>query len=130
MTQYFYSADYKTFFFVKQELNFSQTDGDNFIRRGALTRLGIHTPLKVLRNTELDTSVGFDWGAYPDFSSLSALDTAKRRDARLDVYTSLTHYWMPNYATRLFYRFIDSNNRNDFYDRKRHIAGGEMLISF
>ena len=129
LTQYFYSKDFKTYFFIKQEVNFNQTQGDNFIRYGSLTRLGIHTPIKPLRRTVFDLSAGFDWGAYPDFSSLSSLDTAKRRDARLDIYTGITHYWMPNYATRVFYRFINSDNRNGFYDRTRHIAGVEAILS-
>ena len=129
MTHYIYGPKFKTFFFIKQEANFNQTRGSNFIRRGALTRLGFHTPLEVFRDTDLDVSTGFDWGFYPKFSSLSSRDPIRRRDERLDIYTALTHYWRPNFATRLFYRFIKSDNRNNYFDRTRHIAGIEVVFS-
>jgi tetratricopeptide (TPR) repeat protein len=128
-TQYFYSSDFKSFFFVKPEFNFNQPRGENFIRRGVLGRIGAHTPIKFLRNTEFDVSVGYDWGEYPEFSSLSSLDTEDRLDKRLDNYVAVTHYIKPDLAWRTFYRFIKSGNDNDFYKRDRHIAGMEIIFS-
>ncbi len=129
VTQYFYSSDFKSFFFVKPEFNFNQPRGDNFIRRGVLGRIGVHTPIKFLRKTDFDISVGYDWGEYPEFSSLSSLDTESRLDKRLDNYVAVTHHFKPNLAWRTFYRFIKSDNNNDFYKRDRHIAGMEMIFS-
>ncbi|MBI3616875.1 MAG: tetratricopeptide repeat protein [Candidatus Omnitrophica bacterium] len=129
-TQYFYTSDLKSFFFIKGEANSNQTRGDNFNRNGALARVGIHTPLYFCKKTDLDISSGFDWGAYPDFVSLSALDLTERHDKRRDVYTGVTHHWKPNVATRIFYRFINSENDSDLYDRTRHITGMEAVFSF
>ena len=129
VTQYFYSSDLKSFFFIKPEFNFNQTKGDNFIRRGVLGRIGAHTPIKFLRNTDFDISVGYDWGEYPEFSSLSALDTEDRQDNRLDNYVAITHHIKPNLAWRTFYRFIKSDNNNAFYERERQIAGMEIIFS-
>lgn len=129
LTQYFYTAGPKKFFFLKSEINLNQTRGDNFIRRGALLRLGLHTLMAFFRKTDLDVSTGVDLGRYPEFVSLSSLDLRRRRDTRWDVYAGLTHYWKPNLATRFFYRFIKSDNRNDYFDRTRHIAGMEAVFS-
>ena len=130
LVQYFYTtADFRTYFFVKEEASFADTRGDNFNRQGSLTRLGIHGPLDFLGPMTFDASTGFDYGAYPDFSSLSLLDLNERRDLRLDVYTDLTYHWKPDLATRVFYRFIDSDNDNGFFDRGRHIAGVELVFS-
>ena len=127
--QYFYTRDLRSYVFLKQEVNMAETRGDNYDLLGSLTRIGWHTPLRCLGPVDFDTSVGFDYGTYPEFSSLSSLDTADRRDVRLDTYVSLTYHWKPNIATRTFYRFINSDNQNDFFDRQRHIAGAEMVFS-
>ena len=129
-TQYFYTANLKSFLFVKGEVNFNQARGENFNRNGALTRVGVHTPFYFCKKTDLDVSSGFDWGTYPDFVSLSTLDTTERHDKRWDVYAGLTHHWKPRLATRVFYRFINSENDNDLYDRSRHITGVEAIFSF
>ena len=129
VTQYFYSADFLQHLFIKQELNLNETRGTNFIRRGELTRVGAHTPMPFLPKTDFDVSLGFDLGTYPKFVSLSSLDTTRRRDVRWDVYAAFTHYWKPNLATRASYRYINADNRNDFFDRTRHVAGLEMVFS-
>ena len=128
--QYFYYAnDFRSYVFVKQEGNFADTRGDNFNRAGSLTRLGIHMPFDCLGATDLDLSAGFDYGTYPEFSSLSTLDPNERRDIRSDYYAALTHHWNRKFATRAFYRFINSDNDNGFYERDRHIAGVEAVFS-
>ena len=127
--QYFYAPDLRSYVFLKQEVSLAETRGDNFDRRGYLARVGVHTPLDRTNKVDFDASVGFDRGTYPEFSSLSSLEPANRRDTRLDVYSALTYHWKPNLATRGFYRFIRSDNRNDFFDRQRHIAGVEMVFS-
>ena len=129
LVQYFYLEDPRTYFFVKEEVSFSETRGDNFDRTGSLTRLGVRTPLDFWGPVDLDISTGFDWGTYPDFTSLSALDLNEREDRRFDVYTALTYHWKPDLATRVFYRFINSDNDNGFYERDRHIAGVEVVFS-
>ncbi len=126
---YFYTADLRSYVFLKQEVSGAETRGDNYDRTGYLARLGFHTPLDRKNRVDLDASVGFDRGTYPQFGSLSSLDLADRRDSRLDAYGALTYHWKPNLATRGFYRFINSDNRNDFFDRQRHIAGVEMVFS-
>ena len=130
VTQYFYTASYKTFLFIKGEGNFNQTRGDNFDRRGALARVGIHTPFLLFKKSDFDVSGGLDWGIYPDFLSLSSLDTNSRYDKYWDVYAGVTRHWKPNFATRLFYRFIDSQNENAFFDHTQHIAGGKIIFAF
>ena len=127
--QYLYTADLRSYLFLKEEVSFAQTRGDNFDRFGSLTRLGVHAPLDCLGPVDFDASAGFDYGAYPEFSSLSLLEPDDREDARRDFYVSLTYHWKPNLATRGFYRFINSDNKNDFFDRRRHIAGVEMVFS-
>ncbi len=129
LTQYFYSPDFKSFFFVKPEFNLNQTRGNNFIRRGVLGRIGMHTPIKFWPKTDFDISTGYDYGEYPEFSSLSSLDSNGRLDKRLDNYVAVTHHLKPSIAWRTFYRFIKSDNNNDFFDRQRHIAGVEMIFS-
>lgn len=129
-TQYFYTSDFKSFFFIKGEGNFNATRGDNFNRQGALARIGFHTPFLFLQKTDLDVSSGYDWGVYPDFLSASSLDTRERHDKRWDVYTGVTHHWKPGLATRVFYRFINSENDNNLFDRTRHLAGMEVIFSF
>ncbi len=129
IAQYFYTADLRSYVFLKQEVSGADTRGDNFDRRGYLARIGVHAPLDRASKMDCDLSAGIDRGTYPEFSSLSALDPADRRDTRLDLYGALTYHWKPNLATRGFYRFINSDNRNDFFDRKRHIAGVEMVFS-
>jgi len=130
IVQYFYTAEgFRTYFFVKEEISFADTRGNNFNREGSLTRLGIHGPLDCLGPMTFDVSTGFDYGTYPDFSSLSTLDLNERRDLRFDLYTDLTYHWKPNLATRMFYRYINSSNDNGFYERDRHITGVEVVFS-
>ena len=130
LTQYFYTADFRRSVFVSQEINLDQTRGANFTRRGTASRVGIHTPVPGLLKTDVDISTGFEWGAYPRFVSRSSLDTERRRDARFDVYTALTYHWNKHLATRALYRFINNDNRNDFFDRARHLAGVEVLVAY
>ena len=130
VVQYFYTTgDFKSYLFAKQEVSFAETRGDNFDRIGSLSRLGLHGPLGFVKRTDYDVSTGFDYGTYPEFSSLSALDLSERRDLRLDLYGALTYHWRRDLATRGFYRFINSDNQNDFFDRDRHIAGVEVIFS-
>jgi len=130
VVQYFYTtADAKSYLFTKQEISFAETRGDNFDRLGSLSRLGVHGPLGFVTRTDYDASAGFDYGTYPEFSSLSTLDLAERRDLRLDLYGALTYHFKPDLATRGFYRFINSDNKNDFFDRSRHITGVEVIFS-
>ena len=128
--QYFYPThDFRSYVFVKQELSFAKTRGDNFDRQRSLTRVRFHAPVDRLGPVDLDTSVGFDYGTYPEFSSLSTLDLNRRRDKLVDIYASLTYNWKPNLATRGFYRFIRSGNNNGFFEQDRHIAGMEVVFS-
>ncbi len=130
LVQYFYTtAKFTTYFFLKQEGSFAQTRGDNFDRVGSLTRLGVHSLLDFLGHVDSDISMGFDYGTYPEFSSLSTLDLTERRDKRLDFYQALTYHWRPNFGTRQFYRFIKSDNDSGFFDRKRHMVGLEVIFS-
>ena len=129
VTQYFYSPSRKRFLFIKEEFNLNETRGDNFDRRGLLSRVGIHTPVDFFKKTDLDVSGGFNFGGYHDFSSLSTLDLEERQDRGWDIYSGLTYHWRPWLATRTFYRFMNSKNQNNFFDRDRHMAGGEIIFS-
>jgi hypothetical protein len=111
-------------------VNLQETRGANHIRRGTASRVGVHTPVPWVSKTDFDLSTGFQWGRYPKFDSVSTLDNERRRDARFDVYTAVTYHWNVHWATRALYRFINNDNRNDFFDRTRHIAGVEVLFAY
>jgi len=130
VTQYFYTSNIKRFFFVKGEGDFDQAKDENFNRQGASTLVGFHTPIDFLHETDLDVSSGFDWGTYPDFTSLSSLDTRDRIDKGFDGYIGITHHWRANLATRIFYRYINLGNNNSLYDSTRQLAGVEVIFSF
>ncbi len=130
LAQYFYTADFHRYIFISQEINLDQTRGADFTRRGTASRVGIHTPMPGLLKTDFDVSTGLEWGKYPRFVSRSSLDTQRRRDERFDVYTALTYHWNKHLATRALYRFINNDNRNDFFDRTRHIAGVEVVFAY
>ncbi|MBI5024144.1 MAG: hypothetical protein HZC18_03990, partial [Candidatus Omnitrophica bacterium] len=130
VTQYFYTKNRKTFFFIKGEGDFNQTRGENFNREGALATVGFHAPFLFIHKTDLDMSSSYNWGVYPDFTSLSVLDPSERRDKGWDAYVGVTHHWKPNLATRIFYRFISSDNSNSLLDSSRHLAGLEAIFSF
>ena len=129
LTQYFYTSDLRRYFFVKEEFNVNESRGENFDRRGMLSRIGIHSPVDFIKKLDCDVSGGFDYGDYPDFTSFSSLNTEGREDARWDIYAALTYHWTRRFATRTFYRFIKANNQNNFFDRDRHLAGGEVIFS-
>ena len=128
VTQYFYSSDLKRFLFFKEEFNFNETRGDNFDRRGLLSRTGLHSPVDFWKKMDFDTSAGFSFGTYPDFNSLSPLDLDERQDEAWDIYAGLTYHVKPWFATRTFYRFIKCNNDSNFFERDRCLAGGEVLF--
>ena len=130
LTQFFYTKDFRRHLFVSHELNLQETRGANFTRRGMTSRIGLFTAVDCLPKTDWRVSTGFEWGRYPRFTSLSSLETTRRRDARFDVYTAVTHHWTRSLATRVLYQFIQNDNRNDVFDRTRHIAGVEMLMAY
>lgn len=125
-TQYLYNSDLRKHLFWTQQYNDTRTQGGNFERRGTTTRLGFHTPLG--KKLALDGTVGFRWNKYPRFSSLSTLDPERRRDAVRDFYVGLTYPINPRLAGRISYRFVDAQNRNDFYEYERHVAGVQFLF--
>jgi len=130
VTQFFYTKDFRRHLFVRQEVNTQETRGANFTRRGMASRIGVFSVIDGLPKMDWQASTGLDWGRYPRFTSLSSLDTTRRRDARFDVYTAVTYHWTKVVATRLLYQFIQNDNRNDLFDRTRHIAGVELLVSY
>jgi tetratricopeptide (TPR) repeat protein len=129
VTQYFYSSDYRSYVFFTEELNLDDTRGANFTRHGTSTRAGLRTPVPFLPKTDFDTSAGFRWGSYPRFTSLSSLDRSRRFDNNWDYYVALTHRITPRVSTRAFYRLINANNRNDFFQYDRHLAGLQLLFT-
>jgi hypothetical protein len=130
LTHYIYTEDFRRYLFVSQEVNLQETRGANHIRRGMASRVGVHAPVPWMSKTDVDLSTGFQWGRYPKFDAVSTLDSERRRDARFDVYTAVTYHWNKHLATRALYRFINNDNRNDFFDRTRHIAGVEVLFAY
>lgn len=128
ITQYFYTADFQRHLFLTEEYNDTRTRGGNFERRGTTTRIGIHTPLPWIDRVEADLATGFRWNKYPRFSSLSTLDTARRRDTIWDVYMGLTYPLNPKLSSRVFYRFADAKNRNDLFEYGRHVSGVQLLF--
>ena len=129
ITQYLYTEDFRRYVYVDQELNVAQTRGANFTRRGTSTRVGVHTPVPVVQHTDLDVSGGLLFGAYPRFTSLSSADPERRRDTTWDLLVSLTHDWTPRLATRVWYRFVSADNRNDLFQYDRHLGGVQLLFT-
>ena len=129
LTQYIYSSDFRSYVFAGEELNLDWTRGSNFTRRGTTTRVGLHLPVPYLQKTDLDTSAGFKWGGYPRFESLSSLDRSRRVDNNWDYYLALTYRVTPRVSTRGFYRYINANNRNDFFQYDRQIGGVQLLFT-
>ena len=127
LTQYLYSADFTRYLFVRQEYNAAGTRGGNFDRRGLTTRVGAHSPL--LWRTDADVSSGFLYNAYPQFTSLSALDAARRRDTTWDVALAVTHHLSEALDVRVQYQWVNALNRNDLFQYDRHIAGVHLLLS-
>lgn len=126
LTQYWYSRNFRRYLFLTQEYNDARTQGGNFERRGATSRMGVHFPF--LGQTVADLAAGLRWNRYPRFSSLSGLDPARRRDITWDFYAALTRPLTPKVKGRFFYRFIKADNRNDFFDYDRHIGGVQLLF--
>lgn len=126
LAQYLYSADLRSYVYLAQAYTDARARGGNFERRGTATRAGMHLPLA--RRIEADASVGFEWGRYPRFSSLSSLDTARRRDTDWDFTVAFSRPLTPRLVGRVFYRFINAKNRNDFFEYDRHITGVQFLF--
>jgi len=129
VTQYFYSGDFRSYLFITEEFNQDNTRGGNFKQRGTTTRIGVHTAFLGMPRSDFDASVGYGFGRYPGFSSLSSADLNRRVDKTLDFYSAVTHHLTPAWAARLFYRFINAENENGFFDYKRNIAGIQFLYS-
>ena len=89
----------------------------------------MHTPVPFVKQTDFDVSGTFRFGKYPRFTSLSSSDPERREDTTWNLTASLTHYWTTQLATRLFYDFIKANNRNDFFQYDRHVAGVQLLFT-
>ena len=128
ITQYFYSADFKRYLYIREEYNRADVRGGNFELRGQTTRAGFFTPL--VWKTDLDFSAGFEFNTYPRFSSLSSLDGDRRRDMNWDLYAAITHNIRPNLGVRGFYRFINAENRNGFFEYDRHIGGAQVIFTY
>ena len=126
-THYWYSADFRRYIFVIEEFNQAVTRGDNFKQFGNTTRIGIHSP--VVKRTDVDVSSGLETGFYPDFSSLSTLDTSRRRDINLDIYAAVTHHLTSDLLLRVFYRFTNAVNQNNFFDYDRHVGGVQVVFN-
>lgn len=127
ITHYFYSKDFQKHIYLKQEINTSMARGNNFDRFGTTSRIGLHTPLA--EKIDFDTSVGVLLGFYPNFSSTTDQDSARRRDRSWDVYTALTYRFRPNIGLRTFYSYTHAWNQNNVFDYSRHVAGAQIIYS-
>ena len=126
LEQVLFSPDFRSYLYLSQAYTDARTRGGNFERRGTATRVGMHLPL--IRRIEADASVGFEWGRYPRFSALSSLDVARRRDADWDFYLAFSRPLTPRLLGRVYYRFVRADNRNDFFEYRRHITGVQILF--
>lgn len=113
-------------FFLHEEFNSAFTRGDNFDRVGNTTRVGSHLPWK---RAAFDVSGGLAFGGYPHFSSLSTLDTDRRRDFVWDLYTSITYFLTQRWSIRAFYRYVNGQNPSGFFEYNRHIGGIQVEFS-
>lgn len=127
ITQYLYAKDLRRYVFLEEEFNRADVRGGNFELRGNTTRVGVHTPL--VWDTDLDLWSGLQLAKYPRFSSLSTADLERRRDHDWEIYVALTHHFTARIGLRAFYRFINADNRNGFFEYDRHIGGVQILFS-
>jgi len=127
LTHYLYSRDFRRYLFARQEYNAAWARGGNYDRRGATTRVGLHTPLAW--RTDGDLSGGLQWNRYPHFLSLTSLDPERRRDTSWDLLAVLTHHLRPNLDLRVQYHWINALNRNDVFQYDRHLAGVHLLFT-
>lgn len=125
VTQYWYSNDFRRYIFFRQEFNSAFADGDNYDSWGTTSRLGFNTPL--IKRLDLEASSGLQLGFYPNFSSVSSLDTSRRRDNEWDIYTALTYHLTSRLGVRAFYRYIRAANQNNLFDYDRHIGGMQLI---
>lgn len=126
-THYWYSRDFKSYVYWREELNFAHAHGKNFDSWGMTSRLGVHHPIH--DRLELDVSTGVEMSFYPHFSSVSSRDNSRRRDRDWDIYSAVTYRLTPEIGVRFFYRFIYAYNQNNFYDYTRQIGGVHVLYS-
>jgi hypothetical protein len=129
VTHYIYSPDFRSYVFLGQEFSDDRKRGANYDRFGFTSRVGLHVPVPLLARTDLDTSVSFRWMEYPRFESISRLDPNQRLDNTWEYYVALSHRITPRVLTRAFYRYINANNRNDFYQYDRHVGGTQLLFT-
>lgn len=125
---YVYSSDYTRYVVVGQDLVLSKTRGDNFNYGGTETSAGFHTPVPHIPRTDLDVYGSFTWKRYPDFVSISADDPRRRADKNWSFYSALTRRITDEMAVRVFYQWVNADNRNDFFQYDRHIWGIEVLL--
>jgi len=131
LTQYFYTGDRRTYVYLGEEFELDETRGANFTRRSYTTRVGLHVPVPedLLPRTEFDTNVGLEVAQYPRFTSRSSRDRERRHNEDWTMYFALTHRIRPRLRARVFYRYINANNRNDIYQYDRHVAGTQLLFT-
>ena len=84
---------------------------------------------RTLSKLDLDVSTGLQLRFFPDYSSPSTRDGSKRRDINWDIYASMTYHLTPRLGLRGFYRYIQGNNRNNFYDYDRQKGGMQLMYS-
>lgn len=129
VVQYLYSADYRRYLWFGEVFEVGQPRGANFTRRALVSRLGLHLPVPYVPRTDLDLSGSLRLARYPRFVSLSPLDPERRRDTTWELAAALTHYVTRRLALRVSYRYVNANNRNDFFQHDRHIGGLQALFT-
>ena len=124
ITQYWYLPDQR-YLFTTVEFNTADKQGNNFDMLGTTTRMGFHSSF--VFNFQWDASAGLETGFYPNFSSVSNLDTSRRRDLNWDIYNALSYPLTRRLTLRLFYRYISADNQNNIYNYNRQIGGAELI---
>ncbi len=125
----FYFSELSRYVFVGYEIHNAATEGNNFDRFGQSFHTGFHTPL--VKKLSLDV-IGSFWVAhYPHYSAeIAPIEPLARRDNDWTLLVTLTYELTRNWSLRGFYRYGNSNNRNDLYQHDRHIGGTEILFRY
>ncbi len=126
-THYFYSSNFRSYVFLREEFKSAHVRGNNFDFVGSATRLGVHHP--IFKRLVADVSTGLGLKFYHNFSSISTRDSSRRRDINWDLYSGLTYYLTSHISLRGFYRFVIAENQNNFFDYRRHISGAQVMYS-
>ena len=125
----FYFSNLTRYVFVGYEFQTAATQGNNFDRVGHFFQVGLNTP--ITKKLVFNVTGSFVTADYPHYSAeIAPIEPLARRDHDWVLFTSLTYNLTRNWSLQGFYRYGNSNNRNDIFQHDRQIGGVELLFRY